>query len=64
MVSSIGASRAFSSSEVVKNNAKVRPTQVDTGEQDKLSKIAKKVEDGSYKINLDSLAKKIAEELA
>lgn len=63
MVNSVGASRAFSS-EVVKNNAKVRPTQVDTGEQNKLSEIAKKVEDGSYKVNLDSLAKKIAEELA
>nr|MBP3724585.1 flagellar biosynthesis anti-sigma factor FlgM [Campylobacter sp.] len=63
MVNSVGASRAFSS-EVVKSNAKVRPTQVDTGEQNKLSEIAKKVEDGSYKVNLDSLAKKIAEELA
>ena len=63
MVSSIGASRVFGN-EVIKNNTKIRPTQVEVGEQDKLSKLAKKVEDGSYKVNLDSLAKKIAEKLA
>ncbi len=65
MVSSVGFSGALASSGLAKNSAPARATSQAASEprESKVEALARQIKEGSYKLDLDSLAKKIAEEL-
>lgn len=65
MIASIGVSGTYQ--KINPQESKVKAPKQETLEQkenDRLSQISKKIEDGSYKIDLKSLAQKIAEDLS
>lgn len=65
MISSInsGATYAVSGNLVSKNEAKKSPQETQSSSESKVKNIAKQIEDGTYKVDIQSLAKKIADEL-
>ena len=65
MVSSIGVSGALASSPLAKNSAPAKATSQATSEprESRVEALSRQIKEGSYKLDLDSLAKKIAEEL-
>lgn len=64
MIKSLGSSYQASRLCEPMQNKKTSATQGKDAQDDKVALLTKKINDGSYKFDLDSLAKKIADELA
>lgn len=66
MIASLGASGVYSSDMVSQTRPakKAQATEVKGEQNDKIALLAKQINDGTYAIDVNSLAKKIADELA